>query len=86
MPDRTFPGLETATKRAAKAVDVLNSAIDALHPPRNGESLSDLATRLRGASILVHSAGLELATVAGWNEAAHVAAEAGVLDGSDDDG
>lgn len=80
-----FPGLEKASKRAAKAVDVLTSAIESLHPPRNGETLADVATRLRGASVLAHSAGLELATVAGWNEAAAVANDAGLLDGEEPD-
>lgn len=83
MSARAFPSLDNAVKRASKAVDVLHSAIESLHPPREGETLSDLATRLRGASVLAHSAGLELATVAGWNEAASSAADAGLLDGEE---
>jgi hypothetical protein len=75
-----FPGLLEADKRAEKAVTVLRSAIDQLHPPRDGEDWSAVATRLRGAAVLAHTAGLELAVVSGWNEAAHEAAESGILD------
>lgn len=75
-----FPGLLEADKRAEKAVEVLRSAIDHLHPPRDGEDWASIALRLRGAAVLAHSAGMELAVVSGWNEAAHAAAEAGVLD------
>jgi hypothetical protein len=65
-----FPGLFEAGQRASKAVDVLRSAIEQLHPPRNGEDWEAIAQRLRGASVLAHTAGLELAVVSGWNEAA----------------
>ena len=81
-----FPGLLEASRRAEKAVDVLHSAIEQTRPPRNGETWADLAVRLKGAAVLAATASLELATVSGWNEAAHAAADAGVLDGSDDDG
>ena len=84
---RDFPGLLEASKRAEKAVDVLHSAIDQLHPPREGENWATLAMRLRGAAVLAHTAGMELSAVSGWNEAAHTAAEAGLLDGEErDDG
>ena len=73
--------LDDAAKRAAKAVSVLESAIEHA-TPRDGERWADVATRLRGASILAHSAGVELAVVSGWNEAAQAAGEAGLLDGS----
>lgn len=56
-------------KRAEKAVQVLQSAIEHLHPPRAGEGPADIALRLRGAAILAHSAGLELACVSGHHEA-----------------
>jgi hypothetical protein len=75
-----FPGLLEADRRAGKAVEVLKSAIDHLHPPRNGEGWAEIALRLRGAAVLAHSAGLELAVVSGWNEAAHEAADSGMLD------
>ncbi len=77
---RDFPGLFEADRRAEKAVEVLRSAIDHLHPPRDGEGWEAIALRLRGAAVLAHSAGMELAVVSGWNEAAHEAAEAGALD------
>jgi hypothetical protein len=77
-----FPGLDDAGKRAEKAVTVLQSAIDhAL--PRDGEALVDVATRLRGAAVLAHSAGLELAMVSGIHTAANDASEAGMLDGEE---
>ncbi len=75
-----FPGLVEAGMRAEKAVSVLHSAIVQLHSPRTGEDWETIALRLRGAAILAHSAGLELAVVSGWNEAAHQAAESGMLD------
>lgn len=75
-----FPGLVEAGRRAEKAVEVLRSAIDHLKPPREGEALADVALRLRGAAVLAHSAGLELAVVSGRNEAADSASAAGVLD------
>jgi hypothetical protein len=78
-----FPGLLEASRRAEKAVDVLHSAIEQLHPPHAGEDMETLALRLRGAAVLAHTAGMELATVSGWNEAAHALAEAGVLDGEE---
>ena len=78
-----FPGLFEAGKRAERAVVVLRSAVDQLHPPRDGENWETLALRLRGAAVLAHTAGMELAVVSGWNEAAHAAAEAGVLDGEE---
>jgi hypothetical protein len=77
---REFPGLLEADTRAGKAVEVLRSAIERLHPPREGEGPEDIALRLRGAAVLAHTAGLELAVVSGWNEAASAAADAGVLD------
>jgi hypothetical protein len=83
---RDFPGLLEADRRAGKAVEVLKSAIDHLHPPRDGEDWQAVALRLRGAAVLAHSAGLELAVVSGWNEAADKAADAGVLDEETSDG
>ncbi len=70
MTASEHPGLLEANKRAGKAVEVLRSAIEHLHPPRDGEALEDVALRLRGAAVLAHSAGMELATISGWNEAA----------------
>ena len=81
-----FPGLFEADRRAEKAVEVLRSAIDHLHPPRDGEVWADVALRLRGAAVLAHSAGMELAVVSGWNEAASAAGAAGVLDEEETDG
>lgn len=75
-----FPNLFEASQRASKAVDVLRSAIEQTHPPREGERWADLAVRLKGAAVLAATASLELATVSGWNEAASAAADAGVLD------
>ena len=72
---RPFPGLAEAHKQAEQAVTVLQSAIDRLHPPRNGETLEELALRLRGSAVLAHTAGLELAFVAGFSQAAHAQAK-----------
>jgi hypothetical protein len=77
---RDFPGLLEADRRAEKAVEVLQSAIAHLHPPRDGECWADVALRLRGAAVLAQTAGLELAAVSGWNEAASSASASGVLD------
>lgn len=73
MSGRAFPGLVAAGKRAEKAVEVLRSAIEHVKPPREGESLDDVALRLRGASVLALTAGQELATLGGWHEAASAA-------------
>jgi hypothetical protein len=82
-----FPSLHEASQRASRAVDVLRSAIEQTHPPRDGERWEDLAVRLKGAAVLAATASLELATVSGWNEAASSAADAGLLDGKErDDG
>jgi hypothetical protein len=84
---RDFPKLTDAQKRAEKAVDVLHSAISQLTPPRDGENWETLALRLRGASVLCHTAGLELALVSGEHSAAHNCAVEGLLDeGSESDG
>jgi len=77
-----FPGLADAEKRAEKAIDVLRSAIEHAEP-RDGEKWEDVATRLRGAAVLAHTAGMELATVSGRNEAASAANDAGLLDTED---
>jgi hypothetical protein len=66
-----IPGLVETNRRAEKAVEVLRSALEHLHPPREGEDHATIALRLRGAAVLAHTAGLELAVVSGWNEAAH---------------
>jgi hypothetical protein len=74
MPNpNDFPGLQDARKQAEQAATVLRSAIDRLHPPREGESLEDLSLRLRGAAVLAHTAGLELAHAAGFHGAASAA-------------
>lgn len=65
MTANEHPGLLEANKRAGEAVEVLKSAIERLHPPREGEGLADVALRLRGAVVLAHSAGTELAVVNG---------------------
>jgi hypothetical protein len=79
---RAFPGLVAAGRRAEKAVEVLRSAIEHVKPPREGESLDDVALRLRGASVLALTAGQELATLGGWHEAASEAEN----EGSEGDG
>jgi hypothetical protein len=75
-----FPGLFEAGQRASKAVDVLRSAIEQLHPPRGDEDWAEVAQRLRGASVLAHTAGLELAVICGWHEAASEASESGIME------
>ena len=74
--------LDDVGRRAEKAISVLRSAIEHAEP-RDGEALADVATRLRGAAVLAHTAGMELATVSGWNEAASAANDAGLLDGGE---
>jgi hypothetical protein len=81
MSTDDFPGLFEAGQRASKAVDVLRSAIEHLHPPRPDEDWETIALRLRGAAVLAHTAGLELAVVSGWNEAASATLAEGLDDG-----
>jgi hypothetical protein len=81
--------LDETRRSVEQAIGVLQNAIDRLHPPRDEESLEDVALRLRGSAVLAHTAGLELAFVAGVHRAAHAAADAGVLsgdEGSESDG
>jgi hypothetical protein len=59
---------------ASKAGDLLRSAADRLDIQDPDESQADLVARLRGAAILAHAAGLELAAVSGFVDAL-VAAE-----------
>ncbi len=72
MTVRDTPGLLEASHRAGQAVTVLKNAISQLYPPREGEDFEAIAKRLRGAAVLATTAGLELAVVSGWNEAASV--------------
>jgi hypothetical protein len=82
-----LPGMAEADRRIERSVEVLRSATEQLKPPRAGETREDLAVRLKGAAVLAATAALEISTVAGWNEAAHAAAEAAVRDGEErDDG
>ncbi len=55
--------------QAARAADLLRSAADRVESGDPDETTSERAARLRGAAILAHSAGLELAVVSGALEA-----------------
>jgi hypothetical protein len=55
--------------QTAKAADLLRSAADRLEAAEPGESRQDQAARLRGSSVLAHTAALELAATSGWLEA-----------------
>jgi len=55
--------------QAARAVDLLRNAADRLEAEAPHESRSEQAARLRGSSVLAHTAALELATTSGWIEA-----------------
>src|SRR5688572_24937928 len=76
---KVFPGLLDAQQKASRALDVLTSAIEQLKPPKNGETLEDLAVRLRGSAVLAATACIELSAVSGFHEAAHEAASEGLL-------
>jgi hypothetical protein len=55
--------------QAAKAADLLRSAADRLESGEPGETREEQAARLRGSSVLAHTAALELAASSGWLEA-----------------
>ena len=54
--------------QAARAAALLRSAADRVEAASPGEGPDDEAARYRGAAVLAHSAGLELAVVAGFVE------------------
>jgi hypothetical protein len=55
--------------QAARAVDLLRSAADRLEAEAPDETRSEQAARLRGSSVLAHTAALELSATSGWVEA-----------------
>ncbi|HET9930944.1 MAG TPA: hypothetical protein VFQ35_09665 [Polyangiaceae bacterium] len=55
--------------QAARAADLLRSAADRLEAEAPDETRSEQAARLRGSSVLAHTAALELAAASGWVEA-----------------
>jgi hypothetical protein len=55
--------------QAARAVDLLRSAADRLEAEAPNETRSEQAARLRGSSVLAHTAALELSVTSGWVEA-----------------
>jgi hypothetical protein len=55
--------------QAARAVDLLRNAADRLEAEAPNETRSEQAARLRGSSVLAHTAALELAATSGWVEA-----------------
>ncbi len=56
--------------QAARAAALLRSAADRVEAAAPGEGPEDESARYRGAAVLAHSAGLELAIVAGFVEGA----------------
>ncbi len=54
--------------QAAKAADLLRNAADRLEAGDPEETRSEQAARLRGSSVLAHTAALELAAASGWIE------------------
>ena len=61
--------LHSRLNQAAKAADLLRSAADRLDTQDPEETRAEQAARLRGSSVLAHTAALELATCSGWLEA-----------------
>jgi hypothetical protein len=55
--------------QAERAVDLLRSAADRLEAEAPDETRAEQAARLRGSSVLAHTAALELAATSGWIEA-----------------
>jgi hypothetical protein len=55
--------------QAAKAADLLRSAADRLDTQDPDETRAEQAARLRGSSVLAHTAALELAAVSGFVDA-----------------
>ena len=72
--------LKAQRKQGARAVLLLEQAVATLHADEPGEDAATKAQRLRGAAVLIHTAGLELAVTCGWNEAAHAAEQADLID------
>jgi hypothetical protein len=60
---------------ALKAAGLLHSAAERIEQAPEGEGLEDRNLRLRGAAVLAHAAGLEVAVIAGWLDAADTIAE-----------
>jgi hypothetical protein len=55
--------------QASKAAALLSGAVDRLDSGDPDETRSEQAARLRGSSVLAHTAALELAATSGWLEA-----------------
>jgi hypothetical protein len=55
--------------QAAKAADLLRNAAERLESGEPGETRAEQAARIRGSSVLAHTAALELAATSGWIEA-----------------
>jgi hypothetical protein len=61
--------LRERRSHAARAADLLRSAADRIDGGDPDETVSEQAARLRGSSVLAHTAALELAACSGWVEA-----------------
>ena len=61
--------LKARMHQAAKAADLLRSAADRLDTPDPDETRAEQAARLRGSSVLAHTAALELAAASGFVDA-----------------
>lgn len=69
VPHALASELAHRMSQAAKAADLLRNAADRLESGQPDETRSEHAARLRGSSILAHTAALELAAASGWLEA-----------------
>jgi hypothetical protein len=61
--------LAARLSQAAKACDLLRSAIDRAESGDPDETRSEQAARLRGVAVLALTASLEIAATSGWLEA-----------------
>jgi hypothetical protein len=69
VPDALRAELAHRMNQAARAVALLRSAADRLEAEAPDETRSEQAARLRGSSVLAHTAALELAACSGFVEA-----------------
>jgi hypothetical protein len=61
--------LKSRMNQAFKAADLLRSAAERLDTADPDETRGEQAARLRGSSVLAHTAALELAATSGWVDA-----------------
>jgi hypothetical protein len=61
--------LAARLSQAAKAADLLRSAVDRIEAGDPDETRSEQAARLRGVAVLALTASLEISATSGWLEA-----------------